>query len=203
MGTLKGFPNPPALWLWRAKPAFAYAMMGTLGGFASPFGPPPATPAPLAALGLAKPWHLTGAWFALAHKPPVPPRSAQQSWATLARETGRWSEKCTPRQTIQPSRDGPPPARARAKRAGRAGWRAVPKSPQGAEPAGSPREFTWEPWEGSLRPSAPHPPPPPRSLRSASPNPPALWLRRAKPAFAYAIMGTLRGFPCPRATREI
>jgi hypothetical protein len=29
--------------------------MGTLGGFASPFGPPPATPAPLAALGLAKP----------------------------------------------------------------------------------------------------------------------------------------------------
>jgi len=28
----------------------------------------------------------------------------------------------------------------------------------------------WEPWEGSLRPSAPHPPPPPRSLRSASPT---------------------------------
>jgi hypothetical protein len=33
MGTLKGFPNPPALWLWRAKPAFAYAIMGTLKGF--------------------------------------------------------------------------------------------------------------------------------------------------------------------------
>ena len=31
MGTLKGFPNPPALWLWRAKPAFAHAMMGTEG----------------------------------------------------------------------------------------------------------------------------------------------------------------------------
>ena len=31
------------------------------------------------------------------------------------------------------------------------------------------------------------------------PNPPALWLRRAKPAFAYAIMGTLRGFPNPPA----
>ena len=29
--------------------------MGTLGGFAPPFGPPPATPAPLASLGLAKP----------------------------------------------------------------------------------------------------------------------------------------------------
>ncbi len=34
MGTLKGFPNPPALWLRRAKPAYAYAgTMGTLGGF--------------------------------------------------------------------------------------------------------------------------------------------------------------------------
>jgi hypothetical protein len=44
MGTLKGFPNPPALWLRLAKPAFAYAVMGTLKGFASPFGPPPATP---------------------------------------------------------------------------------------------------------------------------------------------------------------
>jgi hypothetical protein len=29
MGTLGGFPCPPALWLWRAKPAFAYAIMGT------------------------------------------------------------------------------------------------------------------------------------------------------------------------------
>ena len=36
MGTLKGFPNPPALWLWRAKPAFAYAIMGTLKGFPNP-----------------------------------------------------------------------------------------------------------------------------------------------------------------------
>ena len=25
MGTLEGFPNPPALWLRRAKPGFAYA----------------------------------------------------------------------------------------------------------------------------------------------------------------------------------
>jgi len=36
MGTLKGFPTPPALWLWRAKPAFAYAIMGTLEAFARP-----------------------------------------------------------------------------------------------------------------------------------------------------------------------
>ena len=48
MGTLRGFPNPPALWLRRAKPAFAYAIMGTLRGFATPFGPPPATSSPLA-----------------------------------------------------------------------------------------------------------------------------------------------------------
>ena len=38
MGTLKGFPNPPALWLRRAKPAFAYAVMGTLKGFRSALG---------------------------------------------------------------------------------------------------------------------------------------------------------------------
>ena len=55
MGTLKGFPYPPALWLWRAKSAFAAAIMGTLKGFAPPFGSPPATPTPLASLGLAKP----------------------------------------------------------------------------------------------------------------------------------------------------
>ena len=37
LGTLGGFPNPPALWLRRAKPAFAYAIVsGTLGGFPSP-----------------------------------------------------------------------------------------------------------------------------------------------------------------------
>ena len=55
MGTLGGFPNPPALWLRRAKPAFAYAVMGTLKGFRSALGTrhPPYTP--LASRGLAKP----------------------------------------------------------------------------------------------------------------------------------------------------
>ncbi len=34
MGTLGGFPYPPALWLRRAKPTYAYAIvMGTLSGF--------------------------------------------------------------------------------------------------------------------------------------------------------------------------
>jgi hypothetical protein len=36
MGTLKGFPCPPALWLRRAKPAYAYAIMETLKGFPNP-----------------------------------------------------------------------------------------------------------------------------------------------------------------------
>jgi hypothetical protein len=37
MGTLEGFPNPPALWLCRAKPGSAYAIeSGTLGGFPNP-----------------------------------------------------------------------------------------------------------------------------------------------------------------------
>jgi hypothetical protein len=31
MGTLKGFPNPPALWLRRAQPACANAVVETLG----------------------------------------------------------------------------------------------------------------------------------------------------------------------------
>jgi hypothetical protein len=90
--TLGGFPNPPALWLRRAKPAFAYAIVGTLGGVASPFGPPPAATSPLASLGLAK-----------------------------------------------PLRDGPQRAtRAREARGGRGGL-SVPKSPKG-ELAGSPRD---------------------------------------------------------------
>ena len=55
MGTLGGFPCPPALWLRRAKPALAYAIMGTPARGAPPFGPPTATPTPLASLGLAMP----------------------------------------------------------------------------------------------------------------------------------------------------
>ena len=34
------------------------------------------------------------------------------------------------------------------------------------------------------------------------PNPPALWLRRAKPGYAYAIMGTLGGFASPSAPAD-
>ena len=49
MGTLKGFPNPPAMVRRRQSRRAPHAIyMGTLKGFASPFGPPPATPTPLA-----------------------------------------------------------------------------------------------------------------------------------------------------------
>jgi hypothetical protein len=48
---------------------------------------------------------------------------------------------------------------------------------------------------GTLKGLAPHSAPAPRpatpALRAASPNPPALWLRRAEPVYAYAIMGTM------------
>ena len=44
--------------------------------------------------------------------------------------------------------------------------------------------------------SAPAPHPATPALRAASPNPPAVWLQAnrpwAKPAYAYAIMGTAR-----------
>jgi ATP-dependent Lon protease len=36
MGTLGGFPNPPAHWLRRAKPGSAYTLMGSLKGFPNP-----------------------------------------------------------------------------------------------------------------------------------------------------------------------
>jgi hypothetical protein len=44
--------------------------MGTLGGFASPFGPPPAASSPLASLGLAKPF---------GPPPATPPRSLRSA----------------------------------------------------------------------------------------------------------------------------
>ena len=57
MGTLRGFPNPPAKVRGeRSSPAPHATEMGTLRGFALPFGPPHATDSPLASLGLAKPW---------------------------------------------------------------------------------------------------------------------------------------------------
>jgi len=96
--------------VWRARST----VMGTLGGFASPFGPPPAASSPL-----ASPF----GDFGTCTFPTTPARDARALALGLAK----------------PSRDAALPARARAKRAGWAGRRAVPKSPQGAEPAGSAR----------------------------------------------------------------
>jgi len=36
MGTLKGFPNPPALWLRWANPTYANALIGILGRSLTP-----------------------------------------------------------------------------------------------------------------------------------------------------------------------
>ena len=89
--------------------------MGTLKGFASPFGPPPATPTPL-----ASPF----GDFGTCTFPTTPARYARALALGLAK----------------PSRDGPRRAtRARAKRAGWAGWAVRPEAPVG-KLAGSPRD---------------------------------------------------------------
>jgi len=62
---------------------------------------------------------------------------------------------------------------------------------------------------GFASPFGPPPATTPRSLRSASPNPPALWLQAcisrpwAKPAFANAIMETMKAFAAPHARTPV
>jgi hypothetical protein len=55
MGTLRGFPNPPALWLRRAKPGYANAIMGNGNperlGTCQPALPPPRCARPRQTLG--------------------------------------------------------------------------------------------------------------------------------------------------------
>jgi hypothetical protein len=77
MGTLKGFPCPPALWLRPAKPAYAYAIMGTLEGLALHSAPTLPTPSP--ALCAASP------------NPPAMVRSRQSR--LLPTRTGNATEK--------------------------------------------------------------------------------------------------------------
>ena len=83
MGTLKGFPDAPALWLRRAKPAYAYAIMGTLKEFALPFGSPhPAR--------FARPRQTLRRWYAASEARRLPTRS----WKPLFRRgwfrEGHW-----------------------------------------------------------------------------------------------------------------
>jgi hypothetical protein len=76
MGTLGGFPYPPALWLRRAKPGFAYAIiMGTLGGFGGALGSchPPCLPP-----RCARPRHTLGPYR---HPPSHSLRSASRAMA--------------------------------------------------------------------------------------------------------------------------
>jgi hypothetical protein len=110
-GNPQRVPRPPALWLRRAKPACAYAIMGTLKGFPD---------LPHSGSG--------------GQSPPAPTRS--------------WE----PSKGSQTSRTLAPAGKARLR----------------LRDHGNPQRV---------------------------PRPPALWLRRAKPACAYAIMGTLKGFP--------
>jgi hypothetical protein len=85
-------------------------LMETLGGFAPPFGPPPASASPL-----ASPF----GDFGTCTFPTTPARYARALALGLA----------------MPSRDGTPPARARDARGGGAGWVVRPEGP-----AGSPRD---------------------------------------------------------------
>jgi hypothetical protein len=81
--------------------------MGTLGGFALPFGPPPTTSSPL-----APPF----GDFGTCTFPTTPARYARALALGLAK----------------PSRDAALPARARAKPEGRAGWAVRPEGPAGS-----------------------------------------------------------------------
>ncbi len=69
MGTLRGFPCPPAHWLRRAKPASANATMGTLRGLASHSAPASHPPAPALRAASPCPRHPPPA--------PAPPRCAR------------------------------------------------------------------------------------------------------------------------------
>jgi len=85
----EGSHIPPALWLWRAKPAFAYAIMGTQRPRLA-LRPPHLPPPTLASLGLT-------------------------------------SRDGAPRAALAERRA----TRARARRAGRAGWGVGPEVPEG------------------------------------------------------------------------
>ena len=165
MGTLRGFPCPPALWLRRAKPAYAYAIMGTLRGFAPPFGPPPA------------PSHRSLPPSGTSGAPPPPPHPL----APLA--PSRSASPCPPALWLRRAK----PAYAYAIMGTLRGF----APPFGPPPAPSHRSLPPSGTSGAP-PPPPHPLAPLAPSRSASPCPPALWLRRAKPAYAYAIMGTLK-----------
>jgi hypothetical protein len=129
MGTLKGFPNPPATLRCRQSRQAPHAslVMETLGGFASPSAP--------------------------ANPPCLPPRCPLRGLRDLHRPLPPSLASLAPSRSASPN----PPAlwlrraRARAKPEA-AGWRAG----RSRGPVSANAISHWEPWEGSLRPR--HPP---------------------------------------------
>jgi len=100
MGTLGGFPNPPALWLRRAKPDSAYAINGN---------PLPDAHRPLAALGLAKP-------SAPARRPPLRSlRSVPALWLRQAKPDSAYAINGNPLPPAHRSARALAPARSAAR----------------------------------------------------------------------------------------
>ena len=173
MGTLKGFPNPPAMVRAEQSSAAPHAfVMGILKGFRSalgtchppchPFASPsgdfgtytfPTTPARCAralALGLAKPSRDGSRPAKLGYARPTDEWVENQMYVAADRPTPRWS--------------------AGQQAAGRGRGR----SPRGGQVG------RWVPRARRRRRD-------PMGTLGGFPNPPALWLRRAKPGYANAI----------------
>ena len=168
MGTLKGFPTPPAPWLRRAKPALAYAIHGN----------PQRVPNPsraLAPAGKARP-RLRDSWEPSKGSQPLPrPGSGGQSPPSPTRFMGTLKGFPTP----------PAPWLRRAKPALayaiHGNPQRVPKPSRALAPAGKARprlRDSWEPSKGS------QPLPRPGSGGQSPPSP-------------TRFMGTLKGFPFP------
>ena len=111
MGTLGGHPNPPALWLRRAKPGSAYAISnGNPGRVSCALGTYPTHPCPRASRGLAQPSAPPATHhgsFGTCPPPTTPARCARALAARFARPRALWR-----------SHDGSRPKAAR----GWAGW---------------------------------------------------------------------------------
>ncbi len=173
MGTLRGFPNPPALWLRRAKPGYANAIMGTVGGFPNP-RPLPATHHPARCARPRALWRRREGRARRARGggrggvgPEAPTKSVGKA---RLRQRDHGNRGRVPKPSA-PTRHPPPrslrsasralaEARgARAKGARGRAWRCRSRSTDevgGQSPATPTR--SWEPWEGSQT-LGPYPPP--------------------------------------------
>ena len=180
MGTLAGFPNPPALWLRRAKPGCAYVEMGTQAGFPNP---------PALSLRRAKP----GCAYAVDGNP-----------GRVSCALGTCHPPYLPLAALglaKPSRALAEVRRDAAEgREGQDGLGVVPSADEvGRQSPAAPTRLMGT-LAGLAAHSAPATRPTSPSLRSASPNPPALWLRRALLGCAYAVDGNPGRVSCALGT---